>query len=148
MYILSYFQSLPGRAQTYVPPGNPLDVYAHLGIIAMSLSQFPGVGMAPGTTSANDTVTGGITAGAAQGSVVLTSQMNVVTTVATGNGVTLPLAAAGLHCLARNSSANPMSVWPPVGGQINALTVNTAVSVAANTTGNFESDGVQWYTVP
>lgn len=126
-------------------------MYASLGIIAMSLSPFPGVAPAP-LSSGADTVTGGLTAHAGGGQALATalpSQFNIVTTVATsGDSVILPAVSAGAHCLVRNSGANSTAVWPPTGIRINALAINTSINVAANSTGYFESDGVQWYTIP
>jgi hypothetical protein len=97
-----------------------------------------------------DTVTGGITAGAGQGTVALTSQFNVVTTVAAGNGVTLPTASAGAHCLVRNSSTtNPLLVYPAGTATINIQAASAPIAVPVNTTAYFEAqDTTHWFTVP
>jgi hypothetical protein len=57
-----------------------------------------------------------------------------VTTVGTaGDSVVLPPAKAGMSMtVANNAAANSMDVFPTVGESINALSVNTALAVAAN----------------
>ena len=82
-------------------------------------------------------VTNAITAhsGGGQGSAVaLTTAMNRVTTVAApGNSVKLPAAAAGRSVVVINAAAaNAMDCFPASGDAINALTADTALSIAAN----------------
>jgi len=57
----------------------------------------------------------------------------VVTTAAASTGVILGGATfqAGDGCIVHNLGANAVLVYPPVGGQINALAVNAGFSVAA-----------------
>lgn len=74
-------------------------------------------------------------AGGGQGSATaLTKQINRVTTVATGgDSVILPAATAGKVVTVINAAAaNAMNVFPASGEAINALSADTALSVAAN----------------
>lgn len=83
------------------------------------------------------TVTNGITAfaGGGQGSAVaLTSTINRITTVATGNdSVRLPAATAGRIVFVQNAAAsNSANVFPATGEVINALSANAAFALASN----------------
>jgi hypothetical protein len=76
-------------------------------------------------------------AGGGQGSALqLAKQINRVTTVGTaGDSVKLPAAVAGMQVVVVNAAAsNAMDVFPTSGEAINALSANTALSVAANKT--------------
>lgn len=66
----------------------------------------------------------------------LPSAINRVTTVGTGaDSVKLPAARAGMRIVVINAAAaNAMNVFPQTGEFINALAVNTALSVVANRT--------------
>lgn len=78
--------------------------------------------------------------GGGQGSALaLTRQINRVTTVASsGDSVLLPVALAGRVVTVINAAAaNAMDVFPQSGEIINALSANTALSVAANKCINF-----------
>jgi hypothetical protein len=75
--------------------------------------------------------------GGGQGSALaLTKQINQITTVAaSGDSVLLPTAVAGLSIIVINANAtNPMDCFPFSGQSINALSANTALSIAANKT--------------
>jgi hypothetical protein len=88
------------------------------------------------TVSAAGTVQGDATA--------LAAQLNVITTAGANTGVILP--AAG-PIWVRNSGANTLKVYPPVGGAINGLGVNAAATLAVNGSVMLETDsGGQWYT--
>lgn len=76
-------------------------------------------------------------AGGGQGSATqLAKGINRVTVVATaGDSVKLPVSVAGMHVVVINAdSADAMDVFPATGEAINALSANTAISVAANKT--------------
>lgn len=76
-------------------------------------------------------------AGGGQGSAVaLTTQINRVTTVGTAaDSVKLPAATAGKYIVVINAAAaNAMNCFPASGDAINALTADTALSIAANKT--------------
>jgi hypothetical protein len=57
----------------------------------------------------------------------------VITTAAASTGVIIGGASfqAGDGCIVHNLGANAVLVYPPLGGQINALAVNAGFSVAA-----------------
>lgn len=83
--------------------------------------------------SAQDAITA--FAGGGQASArLLTRTINRITTVATAaDSVKLPVAVPGMQVTVINAAAaNAMNVFPATGGFINALAVNTALSVAAN----------------
>lgn len=74
-------------------------------------------------------------AGGGQGSALqLAAEINRVTTVATaGDSVKLPVSAAGMSVVVINAAAaNAMDCFPATGEVINALSANTALSIAAN----------------
>ena len=74
-------------------------------------------------------------AGGGQASALqLSKQVNRVTTVGSaGDSVKLPAATAGLNVVVINAAAaNAMDVFPASGEAINALSADTAISVAAN----------------
>jgi hypothetical protein len=102
-------------------------------------------------TDVGRSVTTGITAdaGSAQGGSPLTSEINVVSTVATiGDSVTLPTAVAGLEVTIINQAANAADVFPASGGEINDAGVNTAVSLAGTTNATYKAiNGTDWYIV-
>jgi hypothetical protein len=109
-------------------------------------------------TAANVTVTGyhlrsvatGISAaGTTQGTATaLTKELNIVSTVLTGNGVVLPTAVAGMILTITNTSANSVAVYPAANGIINALTANAAFTQPASATLQFIAPTTtQWYTV-
>jgi hypothetical protein len=84
----------------------------------------------------------GVTAfagGGQAGAVVLSEAINRVTTVGTAaDSVKLPPASPGMVITIINAAAaNAMAVFPWTGEYINALAVNTAISVAANKTITF-----------
>jgi hypothetical protein len=96
-------------------------------------------------------VTDAITAaGATQATATeLTTAVNNVTVVASGaDGVRLPIAQPGVQILVRNSDASDaLNIFPASGGQINALGVDTAYSLAAGSTIQlFATTTTQWYT--
>jgi hypothetical protein len=75
--------------------------------------------------------------GGGQGSALaLTVAMNRITTVAaSGDSVKLPAAAAGEQVVVVNAAAsNAMDCFPTSGDAINALSANTALSIAADST--------------
>jgi hypothetical protein len=90
-------------------------------------------------------------AGGGQGSATpLTTVLNRVTTVASsGDSVLLPVSAGGLQITVTNATAtNPMNVFPQSGDAINALSVNTAFSVAVGKTASFFCTVAgQWHSI-
>jgi len=89
-------------------------------------------------------------AGSTQGTATaLTKEFNQVTTVASGAGVVLPTAVAGMAITIVNTSANSLLVYPASSAAINALSTNVAYTQAnANATIQYVAlSSTQWYTV-
>lgn len=85
------------------------------------------------STSGNTVSIGLVAAGANQGSaLVLTKNWNEIATVAAGTGVLLATLGVGQPSKVWNAGANALLVYPPVGGQIDALGVNVAYSLPVN----------------
>ena len=93
--------------------------------------------------------TGISAAGTVQGNAtVIAKQINVVSTVASGAGVVLPSAVAGMTIYITNTSANSLLVYPASGGAINSLATNAAITQAANSTLHYIAPTTtQWYSV-
>ena len=87
--------------------------------------------------------------GSAQGDATsLSKEINVVSTVSTGQGVVLPTAQAGMVLYITNISANSLNVYPASGGAINNLSANAAFTQSAGSTITFVAPtSTQWYTV-
>ena len=78
-----------------------------------------------------DTATGLVATGATQITALpLPSVSNFIGTAAAATGVILLVGSAGDAINVYNGGANALLVYPPVGGVINNLAANTAVSVA------------------
>jgi filamentous hemagglutinin len=88
-------------------------------------------------------------AGTAQGdATALTKEINVVSTVATGAGVVLPTAVAGMVLIINNTSANTLNVYPASGGAVNSGSANAAYSHTSGASIQYyATSGTQWYTV-
>ena len=83
-------------------------------------------------------VQSGITAlagGGQTGAPLLTPGFNVISVVATtGDSVDLPVDVLGQTVIVHNSGANSANVFPSLDGNINALSANAALAVAAAAT--------------
>jgi hypothetical protein len=93
--------------------------------------------------------TNNVTAGTnAQGQGALTTDINVITTAAAApSGVTLPTATTGRRIVIVNKGANAVNVYPATGATIDALAVNTAISLPVNGLLEFNaSSTTQWYS--
>jgi hypothetical protein len=78
----------------------------------------------------------------------LTTQFNVVSTVASGAGVRLPVSIAGMRITVLNTSANALLVYPATSGIINSQAANAAYSHPAGARLDFISTTTtQWYTL-
>ena len=88
-------------------------------------------------------------AGTTQGTATaLTKEINVVSTVASGAGVVLPTAVAGMVLIINNTSANTLNVYPATGGVVNSGSTNAAYSHPASASIQYyATSGTQWYTV-
>ena len=109
-------------------------------------------------SGANVTVTGyhirsvgtGISAnGSTQGTATaISKELNVVSTVSSGQGVVLPTAVAGMVITITNTSANSLSVYPATSGAINNLSANAAYTHPSNGTVQYYAPTTtQWYTI-
>jgi hypothetical protein len=88
-------------------------------------------------------------AGTVQGNATaITKEMNVVSTVASGAGVVLPTAVAGMVISITNTSANSLEVYPATSAAINSGAANAAYTQPAGSTLQFIAPTTtQWYTV-
>ena len=88
-------------------------------------------------------------AGTTQGTATaLTKEINVVNAVASGAGVILPVAVAGMVIIINNTSANTLAVYPTSGGIINSGLTNAAYShVSGASLQYYATSSAQWYTV-
>jgi len=93
--------------------------------------------------------TGISAAGSTQGTATaLTKEIDVVSTVSTGQGVVLPTAVAGMVITITNTSANSLLVYPASGGIINTLSTNAGFTQPAGSTIQYVAPTTtQWYTV-
>ena len=117
-------------------------------------SKIVGAGIAPMAAAqiAGDLQTGVTAAGTTQaGATPVYGDNVVVTTAAASSGVILSGNAGfapGDDVFLTNQGANSLSVYPPVGGQINAGGVNAAFAVAAGKSTFFRSvGGNQFYAM-
>lgn len=82
---------------------------------------------------------------------VLTAMHNVITTVTLTNyGVQLPVPLGpGLRCIIANQGANPLSVYPAIGGTIDQAAVNAPVFIPTGATAVYGSENSSsvWYTI-
>lgn len=80
----------------------------------------------------------------------ITTMLTRFTIVATAaDSTTLPLSIPGMNItIANAAAANSMNIFPDVGGQINALSVNAAFALAAGKTATFYCTvGLQWHAI-
>jgi len=120
---------------------NRLSKMVNAGLSAMTASMIAG-DLQTGVTAAGTTQS---TAAAVYGDNV------VVTSCAAGAGVILSTNAsfaAGDDVFMTNQGANALTVYPPVGGQINALGANVGFSIAAGKQTNFRSVGANQFYAP
>ncbi len=86
------------------------------------------------TAIVQDVATGIVSAGTTQGTATaLTSTLNGLGTVAAGSGVILFAGSAGDCQLIYNGGANPVTVYPPVGSNINQMASNSPHTLPINT---------------
>lgn len=81
---------------------------------------------------------------------LLGSAINVFGTVAASTAARLPVATLADSITVRNGGANALLLFPAVGGQINAVTVDASLSLAAgaNVTLTCVSvDGLKWIAI-
>jgi hypothetical protein len=119
-------------ASANVTAANVISTTNHLYAVATGIS-------AAGTTQATATA--------------VSKDFNVVSTVLSGNGVSLPTAIAGMRLTIINTSANALNVYPLGNGIINSQGANTAFSQPSGARLDFictaaaTAPGGQWYTL-
>ena len=73
----------------------------------------------------------------------------LVTAADATKGVKLPAGVAGKIMFIKNNANAVLKIWPPGGGQINAVGADTAMSIAAFTGAVLAaSSTTQWFTIP
>lgn len=78
--------------------------------------------------------------------VAITNQTNEFTTTASGTGARLPSPEQGEFIFVANAGANALAVYPASGHSINALSTNTAFSLAAGKNALFwAATASKWY---
>jgi hypothetical protein len=96
------------------------------------------------STSTGLTATGTVQANA----LALTTEINEVSTTASGTGVALPTAVAGMRITIINNGVNLLAVYPASGAQINSLGTNVGFGMNATVRLDFVStSSTQWYTL-
>jgi hypothetical protein len=87
-------------------------------------------------------------AGSTQGTgTALTSDVNIVTTVGSGQGVVLQTAAASLTVTVVNKGANALTVYPATSGAIDGLGTNAGFTLPVNAVAIFQgASTTQWYS--
>ena len=80
---------------------------------------------------------------------ILPSDFNVFTTTALSTGAILPATGVNIQVadtiIVINHGANPLTVYPPVGGTLSTLAVNTGVAMPAGKTAWFLVSGANSY---
>ncbi len=115
-------------------PADRLSVTGNIVSSSYMIQSVSGAVSAAGTVQSNATV--------------LTSQINVVSTVASGAGVQLPNVVAGVRVTIMNTSANALLVYPPTSEIINSQAANAAYSQPAGARLDYIStSATQWYTL-
>lgn len=74
----------------------------------------------------------------------IASKFTLFGTVGASSGAILPTRG---RVLVVNNGANALSVYPPVGGNINGGTLNAAFSVTNAKSALFESNGLTWFAI-
>lgn len=114
-------------------------------------SKLVGAGLAPLAAAqiAGDVQSGVTAAGTTQATAAVCYGDNIwVTTCAAGAGIILSTNSAfgpGDDVYVTNQGANTLTVYPPVGGQINALGVNVGFTIAAGKQTNLRCMGAGTY---
>jgi hypothetical protein len=84
------------------------------------------------------------------GATLLTKQVNVISTVATGinDGIKLPAPTIGMQLIIVNTTAFPVKIYPSTGGNIDSLATNGSFSLGAGARLMIVAATVtQWYTM-
>jgi hypothetical protein len=83
--------------------------------------------------------------GSSQGtSYPISTKYSVFSTVALNAGALLPVNMDDVYI--RNTGANGLLIWPPVGYSVDGGSVNASVSISANTTARYVKDAAgNWF---
>jgi hypothetical protein len=103
----------------------------------------------PSLVAAKVSTSASVTAGSnSQGSGALTADYNVITSAVNNpSGVTLPTATVGRKVLVVNKGANAVNVYPATNAYIDAIAINTAISLPVGGLLEFNaSSTTQWYS--
>lgn len=88
-------------------------------------------------------------AGTIQGDAAAIVEGFTLVTGSTNAGVKLPAAVAGMQVIIKNNVGGNMKVWPNTSDAINAITADSAYTMATLTSAIFIAlDATTWYTVP
>ena len=133
--------------------GSIYQIVVYIGVLAILPTDRPQVPPVPGfgtpitwSTGMPNPVAYGLTAtGANQATALpLPALTSIFTTVAVGTGAILVVTSTG-DLAVYNATATLLAIYPPTGGQINALGTNAAFNVAAGQRVVFSTaDFVQW----
>lgn len=132
---------------------NQIAASGSTGSVTLSIpSSFIAPGSVAVTTSLSKSISTAVSAaGSTQGTATaLTTDYNVVTTAAASTGVVLPTAASpfGREVVVVNRGANPLTVYPATGAQIDGAATNAGVVVPVNAEVSFfSSSATQWFTM-
>jgi hypothetical protein len=78
----------------------------------------------------------------------ITKNINIVTSVPTNSGIRMPVAAPGYRIIIKNTTSNPLNLYPASGARINSLVNNEAFVLPAEASLEFyASSATQWYTL-
>ncbi len=127
--------ALPAFAQSSLDSTNPALALRNKPLDLGSASIKMNGGMLSGASVALPASAPILAAGTTQGTAtVLSTQVNVVTTVASGAGVLVQASPLDMTITILNRGANSLLVYPAVGAQFEDYAVNEAVSLAAGAT--------------
>lgn len=167
-----FYKDNTGTVQTIAYKNTPVSTLAGLGTgvatflatpssanLAAALTDETGTGSAVFATSPSLTTpalsaetfstSASVTAaGTNQGNATaLTSDYSVITTVASGTGVILPVATVGRRIIVANKGANTVNIYPAIGGAIDGLATNAAIALPAAGVMTFNAASTtQWYS--
>lgn len=98
------------------------------------------------TVGSDVAATGSVQGDAAQ----LIEGFQVVTGADGTKGVKLPVAVAGMQCMIKGTTAAVLKVWPSSGAAINAISADSAMSLASGVIPALfvAKSATQWYTFP
>jgi hypothetical protein len=131
---------------------NAIDVIASGNVSAVDVNASGNVSGVNFTSTGyyiHNTTTGISAAGTTQGTAtLLTSEINVVSTVPANSGVKLPVTTGGMRLTIVNSSATAVNVYPNTSASINSGSANAAYTLDAGSRLDYVSvSATKWYTL-